>query len=264
MPFYAGEERTFTGHPYNLIKGAQYLSIPYLPANTDPKTIFGPEVNVWRYDTITDSWGTVSNVNCKEGYYVYAPVAKTVTVTGVDCIVTLDDLIAIYNVLEIGQYALVGPGNADINVVGTVLEGKIQGYIGAGEWEYTNFLTVGKGYWVGKEIHVFQKAVVISTAGFLGYVRKREVTEKTTFGAKVDKLTIATLFVNAGKAELSIAGEKVGEVEAKYNAIETKTIDLGEIPTEGKDLEIELKCIHVIGSGAKYAACATVVGVKKI
>lgn len=120
---------------------------------------------------------------------------------------------------------------------------------------------VAQFYAGGEILPPIQKAIVISSAGFLGYVRKKEVTEKENFGAEVDKLTIATLFVNACKAELSIAGEKVGDIEAGYNKIETKTIDLKEIPTEGKDLEIELKCGHVIGTGLKYATCATIIGV---
>jgi len=106
---------------------------------------------------------------------------------------------------------------------------------------------------------------VISSAGFFGIfgvIRKREVIETKKFDADVDNLTIATLFVYSCKAELSIAGEKVGEAEAGYNKIATKTIDLGEIPTGGEQLDIELKCIHVIGSGLRYAACASVVGVR--
>lgn len=110
---------------------------------------------------------------------------------------------------------------------------------------------------------VMQKAIVIGSGGMLGYVKNKERVEKATFGADVDKLTIATLFASACKTELSIGGEKVGELEAKYNAVETKTIDLKEgagIPTGGKDLEIELKSSHIIGSGLKYATCATIVG----
>ena len=142
----------YSSYIYNLIAGTQYLSLPFLPVNPDPHDVFGPEVNVWEYDTITDRWKTVSNVKCKEGYYVYAPKPKTVTVSGIVCVVTTVDLIAVYNSLSDGQYALVGPGNTNIDVVGTILEGKIQGYIGAGELEYTNLLEVGKAYWIGKEI----------------------------------------------------------------------------------------------------------------
>ena len=107
-----------------------------------------------------------------------------------------------------------------------------------------------------------QKVAIIDSAGYLGYVIKKEEKETILFGAEVDKLTIATLFVNSCKAELSIAGEKIGEVEAGYNEIEAKAIYLGEIPTEGKNLEIELRCKHVGFAGLKYAACATIVGTK--
>ena len=110
-----------------------------------------------------------------------------------------------------------------------------------------------------------EKAIVIGSAGRLGNLMNKEVSEKKNFGADCDKLTIATLFVNAGKVELSIGGEKVAELEAKINAVETKMVDLNEgvgIPTEGKDLEIELKNTHVLGTGWKYSSCATVVGIK--
>jgi hypothetical protein len=134
-------------------------------------------------------------------------------------------------------------------------------------------------YYVGGEIPTpppVQKAITIGSAGFLGLltfsglgvnfpVTRRGVKESAKFGRYLDKLTIATLFVNAGRAELSINGEKVTEAEAKYNQIETKAVLLkgGEgIPTKGENLEIELTCTHVIGSGLKYAACATIVGIK--
>lgn len=108
-----------------------------------------------------------------------------------------------------------------------------------------------------------QKAIVIGSGGMLGYVKNKERVEKVNFGADLDTLTIATLFANACKTELSIGGEKVGELEAKYNEVKTATIELKEgvgIPTEGKDLAIELKSVHVPGTGLKYATCATIVG----
>ena len=134
-------------------------------------------------------------------------------------------------------------------------------------------------YYVGGEIPTplpIQKAITIGSAGFLGLLTfsglgvnfpltRKERKESVKFGRDLDKLTIATLFVNAGRAELSINGEKVMDAQAKFNQIETKAVLLkgGDgVPTEGKDLEIELKCTHVIGSGLKYAACATVVGIK--
>lgn len=132
-------------------------------------------------------------------------------------------------------------------------------------------------YYVGGEIPTpppVQKAITIGSAGFLGLLAfsglgvnfpltRRERKKSVKFGRDLDKLTIATLFVNAGRAELSINGEKITDAWAKFNQIETKAVLLkgGEgIPTKGEDLEIELKCTHVIGSGLKYAACATVIG----
>ena len=127
-------------------------------------------------------------------------------------------------------------------------------------------------------ITYYDKAVIIGSSGFLGNltivvpfiaiglnfpIARKEVRETAKFGKDVDKLTIATLFMYSCRAELSIAGEKVMGLGAKYGAIETKAIDLKEIPTEGKNLDIELRCEHIIRSGFKYAACATVVGVKE-
>ena len=124
---------------------------------------------------------------------------------------------------------------------------------------------------------VTQKVIVIGSGGFLGLltfsglgvnfpVTRRERKKSVKFGRDLDKLSIATLFVNAGRAELSINGEKVADAWAKHNQIETKAVLLkgGEgMPTKGEDLEIELTCTHVIGSGLKYAACATIVGIKE-
>ena len=116
-----------------------------------------------------------------------------------------------------------------------------------------------------------EKAVVVGSAGMLGGVMTKEVKETTNLGADLDKLTIATLFASGGKVELSIGGTKVGELEPKRGggiaAAETKTIDLNEgagIPTEGKDLEIELKVSPVMGDlSLRYAAATTVVGIKE-
>lgn len=165
-------------HTFNLIEGANYLSLPYLPADTNPENIFGPEVNVWGYDTVTDGWESVSNVKCIEGYYVYSPKVKSVTVVGADCVVTVDDLVAIYDALEPGQSALIGPGITDnktpssyktivkdtkeikvMDVTNSVLDGcksynyvtkafdPIMGLLEIGK----AYLEVGNGYWIEKE-----------------------------------------------------------------------------------------------------------------
>lgn len=115
-----------------------------------------------------------------------------------------------------------------------------------------------------------QKAGIIGSAGYLGNVVNKEFSVKKKLSElkmeDLETLSVATMCVYSGKTELLIAGEKVGEVEAKYNKLESKAIDLGEsgagIPVGGKDLEIELKSTHVVGTGAKYATCATVVGIK--
>ena len=115
-----------------------------------------------------------------------------------------------------------------------------------------------------------QKAGVIGSAGYLGNVMNKESSVKKKLSElkmeDLETLTAATICVYSGKTELLIDGEKVGEVEAKYNKLETTAMNLGAngagIPIGGKDMEIELKSTHVIGTGAKYATCATVVGIK--
>ena len=119
--------------------------------------------------------------------------------------------------------------------------------------------------------HIEQKAAIISSVGFMDGIMTKEVSVKKKLSdlsmAGLDTLSAATVFVYSGKAELYIAGEKVGEVEAKFNKGEAKAIDLGPsgagIPVEGKDIEIELKAIHVRFTGKKYVVCATIIGIKE-
>ena len=115
-----------------------------------------------------------------------------------------------------------------------------------------------------------QKAAIISSVGYMdGMVTKEKSVKKKLSDLKMeglDTLSVATVFVHSGKAELYIAGEKVGEVEAKFNKGEATAIELGPsgagIPVEGKDIEIELKAIHARFTGKRYVTCATIVGIK--
>lgn len=142
-------------YTFNLIQGDSYISLPFLPAVAIPAAVFGIEVSLWGYDRETATWIRPSELVCEGGYYLYAPKAKSVTVTGAECVVTVADLIVIYNSLSVGQYALVGVGNADINVTGTVLDGKVQGYNpDTKEFEDVNILKRGEGYWIGEEAQV--------------------------------------------------------------------------------------------------------------
>lgn len=115
---------------------------------------------------------------------------------------------------------------------------------------------------------VVQKAGVVGSAGYLGNVMNKEFSLKKKLSElgmdDLETLSVATMCVYSGKAELLIAGEKVGELEAKYNKQESKAIVLGDGAgiSVVNDLEIELKCIHVMGTGFKYAACATIAGIK--
>jgi hypothetical protein len=144
-----------TKYTFYLRTGQNYLSMPVLPpeGERNPDDIFGGDVEVWRYITETDWWERVDVVACKEGYYVYNPwMPKTINVTGMPCDVSVTDLIAIYNGLPVGQWALVGPGNRNISVAGTVLDGRIDGYnYNTGEFESVTLLEAGNGYWMGKQ-----------------------------------------------------------------------------------------------------------------
>lgn len=140
-----------SSHTFSLIVGDNYISLPYLLADATPSAVFGSDVTVLTYKD-PEGWASPATLVCKKGYFLLAPNAKSVTVTGTECVITVADLIAIYNSLSAGQSALVGAGNADISVVGTVLEGKVQGYNpNTKEFEYVNLLKLGKGYWIEKE-----------------------------------------------------------------------------------------------------------------
>ena len=142
-------------YTFNLIGGDNYISLPFLPADATPDAVFGVEVVLLGYDRETAAWFSPSELVCEGGYYLYSNKPKSVTVTGAECVVTVADLIVIYNSLSVGRYALVGVGNADINVTGTVLEGKIQGYNpDTEEFEDVNILKRGEGYWIGEEAQV--------------------------------------------------------------------------------------------------------------
>jgi hypothetical protein len=105
------------GVPFTIVldQGANYISLPVMPNIKDPKAIFGPEVNVWGYDAGTGVWATVSAVAAGEGYYVYAPKPKTVTVYGTGVSLPTWAAIAAANPWTSG-WNLVGPGNTSVDV----------------------------------------------------------------------------------------------------------------------------------------------------
>ena len=96
-----------------LDQGANYVSLPVMPANKDPKAIFGPEVNVRGYDA--GDWTPVSEVANGTGYYAYAPKPKTVTVYGTGVLLPDWDAINATNPWTSG-WNLVGPGNTSVSV----------------------------------------------------------------------------------------------------------------------------------------------------
>ncbi len=99
----------------DLDQGANYVSLPVMPDNKDPKAIFGPEVNVWGYDAGTGVWAPTSAVAAGEGYYAYAPKPKTVTVYGTGVSLPAWSDINTANPWTSG-WNLVGPGNTSVDV----------------------------------------------------------------------------------------------------------------------------------------------------
>ena len=98
-----------------LDQGANYVSLPIMPISTDPKAIFGPEVNVWGYDAGTGVWAPTSAVAAGKGYYAYAPKPKTVTVYGTGISLPDWDAINATNPWTSG-WNLVGTGNTSVDV----------------------------------------------------------------------------------------------------------------------------------------------------
>ncbi|RJS75124.1 hypothetical protein CW714_00750, partial [Methanophagales archaeon] len=141
-----------TNYTFYLRVLQNYVSMPVLPPEGErsPDDVFGRDVGVWEYDTEAGNWERTTEVACKKGYYIYNPwMPKNITVTGVPCDVSVTDLIAIYSILSVGQWALVGPGYENISITGTVLEGEVEGYnYTINDFEQVCILEVGRGYWM--------------------------------------------------------------------------------------------------------------------
>lgn len=140
---------------FDLPEGVLYISMPVIPPDPSPAAVFGPDVNLREFDLATQAWVIPSVLECTKGYYLYCPKARVVTITGIDCVVTIDDLIAIYNSLAIGEYALVGPGITTIDIAGTVLESRVLGF----DYDTRDFVPVTilnpqEGYWIGKGVTI--------------------------------------------------------------------------------------------------------------
>lgn len=115
---YVNEDPVIPISPYgekftmHLDEGDNYVSLPVMPEDTNPAAIFGPDVNVWSYDTTT-GWEPTSAVEEGVGYYVYSPKPKTVTIYGTGVSLDWSDIAA---TLETG-WNLIGPGNESISMV---------------------------------------------------------------------------------------------------------------------------------------------------
>jgi len=118
---------------------------------------------------------------------------------------------------------------------------------------------IAQTYLGGQIVLAIGEAKVVADGGFLGSLvnTESEVTEK--FGRDVSEITMVTVFAYSCKATVLINDEAIVEVEAGYNEVATKAVEV-EIPTEGKDIPITLKSEHVRFGGSRFASTATIVG----
>ena len=131
--------------------GKNYISLPQIPSPADPETIFGRDVEVWEY--ADGSWKRPTKLECGKGYYVYLPWGtRKISITGVSCVVTINDLLTVYNSFESG-WALIGPGTDTLDVRNTELEGHVLKYSYTDDkWYYTDILEPTKAYWLEKPL----------------------------------------------------------------------------------------------------------------
>ena len=138
-------------YTFNLTVGYNYISMPQIPKPADSATVFGVYVETWRWNYVSQKWELNPILTCKEGYLLRVFKPRTITISGTDCVVTVDDLIAIYNSLAPGEFALVGPGIEELDIKGTELEGHVYQYDYTNKkYYYTDLLEVTKGYWIEK------------------------------------------------------------------------------------------------------------------
>ncbi|MCW3135557.1 MAG: hypothetical protein N2V77_01245, partial [Canidatus Methanoxibalbensis ujae] len=111
-----------------LEKGRAYYSFFYEIDNVDE--VFDVE-EVWEWDIENQKWFRPSKIKCGKGYLIRAPerVEKSVSVSE-DCYPSVNDLIAVYNSLSPGQWACIGACAAELDISGTVLEGKVMNEAG--------------------------------------------------------------------------------------------------------------------------------------
>ena len=114
-------------YTFNLKEGWNCISFPVIPEMPKPIDIF--EQEIWWLDP-EKGWVSILNdaVECGKGYYVWGVEEKTVTISGEDCVVTLNRLIGIYNGLQPGQSIGVGPGKEHISIIGSILAGHVMAY----------------------------------------------------------------------------------------------------------------------------------------
>ena len=110
--------------------------------------IFGVDVESWIWDAPSQEWRHPEFPSCAQGLFLSCPSERTVEISGDGCTVSIEALIAIYNSLGSGEYALVGPGSEALDVTDTILQGNILfDPIHAPHYP-TNLLEPSKGYWL--------------------------------------------------------------------------------------------------------------------
>ena len=149
------------GFQYELESGEAYISLTNLPTPNDPTSVFGADVSVWVWISGT-GWIRPTEIECKKGYYLYLPKAKTIDIVGTPCNITWASIEA---GLQTG-YNFVGTGNSDIRIENN--NHSIGAWTG-NSWTtlYSgNILKKGHGYWIEKNAGESQKIHLIDTTKF--------------------------------------------------------------------------------------------------
>ncbi len=138
----------FTMH---LDEGDNYVSLPLLPPvdKRSPAEVFGPDVSVWAYNAVSDTWERPTEVAIGTGYYVYAPKPKVVNLYGTGEALTWPEIEA---TLQTG-WNLVAPGNESIpmvDVTGVTVMKYDRGTFVLVPPAMGEELKSGEGYWIYK------------------------------------------------------------------------------------------------------------------
>jgi len=128
-----------SGYIFKLKKGWNMVAMPVMPANTSVDSVFWPGVAIYKWNATIGRYEVPFNVAPYEGYWVWAPEDKTISVIGNKITATQADL----NLVP--GWNLVGTGFNELKIdywATTWLPEKNR----YSDWTHT--LEPGKGYWV--------------------------------------------------------------------------------------------------------------------